>query len=60
MIDKETLSKYRAEVIIEFINIKKIINVIISQHYFKKVVLPFYLEVLYDEYFTFALKEENP
>jgi len=56
MIDKETLSKYRAEVIVKFINIEKIINAIISQHYFKRVVLPFYLEVLYDEYFTFALR----
>ena len=54
--DNEILSKYRAEVIDKFINIEKIINAIISQHYFKRVVLPFYLEVLYDEYFSFALK----
>ena len=54
--DKEKLSKYRAEVIIEFINIEKIMNAIISQHYFKKVVLPFYLEVLYDELFSFGLR----
>jgi maltodextrin utilization protein YvdJ len=31
-------------------------NAIISQHYFKKVVWPFFLEVLYDEYFSFALR----
>ena len=54
--DNETLSKYRAEVIERFINIEWIINAIISQHYFKRVILPFLLEVLYDEYFSFALK----
>ena len=54
--DKDKISKYRAEIIVQFINIEKVINAIISQHYFKKVLLPFYLEVLYDEYFTFALR----
>ena len=54
--DKDKLSKYRAEVIERFINIEWIINAIISQHYFKRVLLPFVLEVLYDEYFSFALK----
>ena len=39
-----------------FINIETMINAIISQHYFKKVPLNFYLEVLYDEYFSFALR----
>jgi len=33
-----------------------IVNAIISQHYFKKVLKPFLLEVLYDEYFSFGLK----
>jgi len=54
--DKKTLSKYRSEVIEKFINIEWIINAIISQHYFKRVLIPFVLEVLYDEYFSFALK----
>ena len=54
--DKETISKYRAEVIEKSINIECIINAIISQHYLHKVMKNFYLEVLYDEYFTFALK----
>jgi len=31
-------------------------NGIISQHYFKKVLMPFVFEFLYDEYCTFALK----
>jgi hypothetical protein len=54
--DQDTLSKYRAEVIERFINVEWIINAIISQYYFKKVIMPFLLEVLYDEYFSFALK----
>ena len=56
MLDKDKLSKYRSEVIEKSINIEWIINAIISQHYFKRVILPFLLEVLYDEYFSFALK----
>ena len=54
--DKDELSKYRAEVIEKSINIEWIINAIISQHYFKQVRLPCLLEVLYDEYFSFALR----
>ncbi len=54
--DSDSLSKYRSEVIERFINIETMINAIISQHYFKKVLKNFYLEVLYDEYFTFGLK----
>jgi hypothetical protein len=54
--DKETLSKYRAEVIERFINIETLVDSIICQHYFKKVLINFYLEVLYDEYFSFGLK----
>ncbi len=52
----ETLSKYRNEIIEKTINIEWLINAIISQHYFKKVVKPFLLEVLYDENFAFSLK----
>ena len=54
--DNETLSKYRAEVIERFINIETLIDSIICQYYFKKMLINFYLEVLYDEYFSFALK----
>ena len=46
----------RAEVIEKFINVETIINAIISQHYLKRLVMPFLLEVLYDEYFSFALR----
>jgi predicted ATP-dependent protease len=54
--DKETLSKYRAEVIERSINVETIINAIICQRYFKEVIKDFYFEVLYDEYFSFGLK----
>lgn len=56
MIDKTKLSEYRAIVIEKFINIESIINMIICQHYFKRIIGAFYFEVLYDEYFTFGLK----
>ena len=52
------ISKYRSEVIERFINIEWIINAIICQHYFKRVLKPFLLEVLYDEYFSFVLNGE--
>jgi hypothetical protein len=50
------ISKYRSEVIERAINVEWIMSAIICQHYFKKVIMPFLLEVLYDEYFNFALK----
>ena len=56
--DKEKLSKYRAEVIERFINVEWLINAIISQHYFKRVLMPFLLEVLYDEQFSFSLRRK--
>ena len=54
--DKDKISKYRSEVIESFINVEWIINAIISQHYIKRVEQSFLFEVLYDEYFTFALR----
>jgi hypothetical protein len=56
MLNDESISKFRSEVIERTINIEWIMNGIISQHYFHKVLLPFVLEFLYDEYCTFALK----
>ena len=52
----DELSKWRAEVIERFINVEWLINAIICQHYLKKTFKNFLLEVLYDEYFSFALK----
>jgi len=54
--EEKTLSQMRSNVIERFINIETIINSIISQHYLKRVETPFLLEVLYDEYFSFALR----
>ncbi len=54
--EENKLSEFRAIVIEKFINVEAILNAIICQHYFKKVNANFYLEVLYDEYFTFNLK----
>lgn len=56
MLTDELTSKARSEVIERTINIESIIDSIISQHYFRKVLLPFLLEFLYDEYCSFALK----
>lgn len=50
------ISEQRSEVIEKFINIESWIDAIISQHYFKKILLPFVLELLYDVNCTFALK----
>jgi hypothetical protein len=55
-VNDERISRYRSEVIERTINVEWLMNAIISQHYFKRVVKPFILEVLYDEYFSFALK----
>ena len=55
-LEKEILSKYRSETIEKFINMETFINATISQHYLKKLLQSFFLEVLYDKYFAFGLK----
>ncbi|PIU57494.1 MAG: hypothetical protein COS88_00935 [Chloroflexi bacterium CG07_land_8_20_14_0_80_51_10] len=54
--DEKTVSQMRADVIERFINLETRMNAIISQHYFGKFYKPFFLEVLYDEHFTFGLR----
>jgi len=54
--EKEIISKYRSDVIEKSINIEFIINMIISQHYFKKVVNNFIFELLYDVCCNYRLK----
>jgi hypothetical protein len=54
--DRQELSQARAEVIEKFINLEWLINAIISQHYFGKVIRPFVLEVLYDQFCSFGLR----
>lgn len=56
VVESKTLSKYRSEVIEKFINTEGFIDMIISQKYFHHVNLPFVKEILFDEYFSFALK----
>ena len=50
------VSTWRCEVIERAINVETLACAVISEHYFKRGYLPFMLEVLYDEYFSFALK----
>jgi hypothetical protein len=54
--DDSKLSKCRAHVIEKSIDIELLLSAIISQHYLGMVSRSFLLEVLYDEYFSFALK----
>ena len=44
MKNKEVISKYRAEVIEMFINIECLIDAIICQHYFKRIMKQFFLK----------------
>lgn len=46
----------RSTVIERAINIEYLMAGLICQHYFKKVLWPFFVEVLYDEHFNFGLK----
>jgi len=56
MIKEETLSKNRAKVIETAIAIESMISTAIINHYFGEINLNFMLEVMFDEYFTSALK----
>src|SRR5215204_2008170 len=53
---KLDISTIRSAVIEKSINLEWMMNAIISQHYFGAVKKSFILEVLYDEYCSFALK----
>ena len=50
------ISEYRSGVIEKFINIEWLINAVISQFYFRRVVKSFVFQLLYDVNCTFALK----
>ena len=52
----DEISPLRSEVIEKFIEIESWMDCIISQHYFEKLKIGFVSEVLWDEYFSFALK----
>ncbi len=53
---KKNISEYRSEVIEKFINIETLINAIICQHYFHRIITQFFFDVLYDEHFNFSLR----
>lgn len=53
---KNNISEYRSQVIEKFINIETLMNAIICQHYFHRIITHFFLEVLYDEHFNFSLR----
>jgi hypothetical protein len=55
MTDHE-LQKWRNDVIGRFINIEIMVDAIICQHYFKRIVQPFLFDVLRDQNFSFGLK----
>lgn len=52
----EEVSRYRSEIIEDFIGLEGLIGCLISIHYLGRLSLAFYHEVLYDEYFSFGLK----
>lgn len=56
MADNISIENMRSIVIEKTINVEWLMSSIISQHYLKRVIKEFLLEVLYDEYFSFALK----
>lgn len=54
--DDTTLAKLRGDVINRTINIETIMSSIITQHYFGRIVKGFFIDVLYDEGFSWRLK----
>jgi hypothetical protein len=54
--DAPELEKLRGSIITRAIEIEKILAVIISYHYLKRLSQGFLLEVLYDEGFSFGMK----
>jgi len=54
--DDKKLKEYRGEVINRAINVERVVDVFITQYFFKKVNIDFMTKALYDEYFNFGLK----
>jgi hypothetical protein len=55
-LEDQDIKKLRAEVIDKLINLEILMDAVITQHYFHRTHKQFMYEVLYDEYFSFALK----
>jgi hypothetical protein len=54
--DRKKLNSMRSEVIERSIEIELLMSGIICVHYFGRINMPFWFEVLYDENFSFAMK----
>jgi hypothetical protein len=54
--NQEEVSEWRSEVIEGMINVEWLMNAVICQHYFKLIDRSFWLEVLYNEQFSFGLR----
>lgn len=54
--DEQDLIKQRGDVIARAINVERIMDAVISCHYFGAVKISFLTEFLYDEYCSFGLK----
>lgn len=54
--NQEELSKWRSEVIEGMISVEWYMNAVICQHYFNRVDRSFWLDVLYNEQFSFGLR----
>jgi hypothetical protein len=54
--DDTTLAKLRGDVINRTVNIETIMSLIITQHYFGRILKSFFVDVLYNEGFSWRLK----
>jgi len=54
--NQEQVSKWRSEVIEGMISVEWYMNAVICQHYFNRVDRSFWLDVLYNEQFSFGLR----
>jgi len=54
----QDLSSFRNEIIEKCINLEFVMSIIISQHYFETLNMPFLLEVLYDDSCSFGFKRK--
>lgn len=54
--DKQEISECRAEVITKFLDLERMVNIIISEYYLGAISGNFLIDVLYDPFFSFGLK----
>jgi len=56
IMDKQEISECRAEVITKFLDLERMVNIIISEYYLGSISGNFLIDVLYDPFFSFGLK----